>query len=48
MKWPLLFMAKGMTARVEQTQLGDVGERWKARSTSGWMASGTLADYLCN
>jgi hypothetical protein len=39
-------MAKGKTARVEESQIGDVGNHWKAHSPSGWMITDTFADYL--
>jgi hypothetical protein len=34
-KWPLFFVAKGKTQRVEQSQIGDVAKNWHAHSESG-------------
>jgi hypothetical protein len=45
-KWRLFCMAKAKTARVEESQIGDVGNHWKAHSRSGWMITETFADYL--
>jgi hypothetical protein len=45
-KWPLYFLAKGKTQRVENSQIGDVGDHWRSHSISGWMTSDTFSDYL--
>jgi hypothetical protein len=45
-KWPLFFIAKGQTIRVEHSQIGDVGEHWRSHTPSGWMTSNTFSDYL--
>ena len=45
-KFPLLFVAKGTTHRVEDSQLGDVGPHWKCHTDSGWMQTETFVYYL--
>jgi hypothetical protein len=45
-KWPLYFLAKGKTTRVERMQIGDVGTHWRSHSVSGWMTSDTFTEYL--
>jgi hypothetical protein len=45
-KWPLFFLARGKTERVEDSQIGDVGNHWRSHSPSGWMTEETFAEYL--
>jgi hypothetical protein len=45
-KWPLYFLAKGKTERVECTQIGDVGNHWRSHTESGWMTSDTFGGCL--
>jgi hypothetical protein len=45
-KWPLFFVAKGKTQRVERSQIGDVPNHWRAHSESGWMRSEIFCQYL--
>ena len=46
MKWPLFFVAKGKTERVEITQIGEVGLHWRSHSESGWMNHVIFSEYL--
>ena len=45
-KLPLYFLAKGKTVTVEETQIGDVGEHWRAHSLNGWQNQDTFTAYL--
>jgi hypothetical protein len=45
-KWPLFFVAKGKTGRVERSKVGDVGDNWRFRSESGWMSHQIFGDDL--
>jgi hypothetical protein len=45
-KWPLFFVAKGKTQRVENSQIGDVGDNWRSHSESGCMNGDIFCDYL--
>jgi hypothetical protein len=45
-KWPLFFVAKGKTVRVESSQIGEVGSNWRAHSETGWMRGELFVDYL--
>jgi hypothetical protein len=45
-KLPLFFIAKGKTARVERSQIGDVGPHGVTHSESGWMTVVTFKEYL--
>lgn len=45
-KFPLLFIAQGKTAVVEESQIGDVGFHWKSHSESGWMTDEVFKLYL--
>lgn len=45
-KLPLLFIAKGQTAYVEGSQLGDVAYHWKSHSESGWINDEIFQEYL--
>jgi hypothetical protein len=45
-KWPLFFLAKGKTDRVEASQIGDVGDHWRSHSESGWMKEHVFTQYL--
>jgi hypothetical protein len=45
-KWPLYFLAKGKTSRVERSQIGNVGQHWRSHTESGWMTSETFGDSL--
>ena len=45
-KYPLMFVAKGKTDRIEDTQLGNVGAHWRAHTESGWMRKETFELYL--
>jgi hypothetical protein len=47
-KWPLFFVAKGKTERVEQSQIGDVAKNWHAHSESRWMNGEIFREYLKN
>lgn len=45
-KLPLYFLAKGKTMKVEDTQIGDVGEHWRNHSLNGWQNEDTFISYL--
>jgi hypothetical protein len=45
-KWPLFFVAKGKTERVDRSQIGNVENHWRAHSDTGWMKSHLFCDYL--
>jgi hypothetical protein len=45
-KDPLYILAQGKTARVEESQIGDVGEHGRDHSESGWMTADTFNRYL--
>ena len=45
-KLPLMFIAKGKTERVENSQIGDVGQHWKTHTESGWMTNEAFQEYL--
>jgi hypothetical protein len=45
-KWPLFFVAKGKTQRVEESQIGDVSANWRTHSESGWMNGDIFCEYL--
>jgi hypothetical protein len=45
-KWPLFFVAKGKTERVERSQVGEIGIHWRSHSESGWMRQEIFAQYL--
>ena len=45
-KWPLFFVAKGKTQRVEHSQIGGVSEHWRTHSESGWMKGELFCEYL--
>jgi hypothetical protein len=45
-KWPLFFVAKGKTARVDHSQIGDAGNNWRTHSESEWMRGDLLVEYL--
>jgi hypothetical protein len=42
----LFFLAKGETGCVEDFQIGDVGDHWRAHIPSGWMIADPFTDYL--
>jgi hypothetical protein len=45
-KLPLLFIAKGRTERVHQTQIGNVEGHWVNHTESGWETESCFIDYL--
>ena len=45
-KLPLMFIAKGQTERVEDSQVGDIGPHWKTHSPNGWMTNEAFQVYL--
>jgi hypothetical protein len=45
-KLPLQILAKGKTARVQATQLGNVADHWCDHSPSGWQTEETFGRYL--
>jgi hypothetical protein len=45
-KWPLCFVAKGKTDKVETSQIGDVVGHWRLHSASGWMKGDIFCEYL--
>ena len=45
-KLPLMFIAKGKTERVEESQIGDISSHWKTHSETGWMTNETFQEYL--
>jgi hypothetical protein len=45
-KLPLLFIAEGKTHVVEETQIGDIGEHWKAHTKTGWQTQESFLIYL--
>jgi hypothetical protein len=45
-KIPLVFIAAGKRACVEQSQIGNVEGHWRSRSISGWKTSDMCQDYL--
>ena len=45
-KLPLFFIAKGLTDRVLDTQIGDVSTHWRSFSKKGWQTADTFQEYL--
>ena len=45
-KLPMMLIAAGKTAAVEQSQLGDIYPHWKTHSESGWTTEETFIEYL--
>jgi hypothetical protein len=44
--WPLWFVVKGQTTRVEHSQIGAIGSNWRTHSESGWMRGELFAEFL--
>lgn len=45
-KYPLLYVAKGKTNRVEKTQIGNVEGHYKCHSKSGWSTNEVMRRYI--
>ena len=47
-KLPLMFIAKGITVRSENSQINDIGSHWKTHTSNGWMTNDAFITYLIN
>lgn len=47
-KLPMMIIAAGKTARVEESQLGDIFPHWPTHSESGWTTEDVFIQYLQN
>ena len=45
-KLPLMFIAKGKTERVEESQIGNIDPHWKTHTINGWMTNEAFQEYL--
>jgi hypothetical protein len=45
-KLPLLLIAQGNTARVGETQIGNIGQHWRTHTANGWQAEESSLIYL--